>query len=130
MKLVCAGAAVIVGLACGAKAAQIRPAVPVMVGGADGSEGCAGTATLAIRAGSRINLRAGPGMSHPVIARLSSPHTVSICQRRDGWVGILVLPRTRPYDCGESDAGPKPTPYAGPCVSGWISAKYVRFLAG
>lgn len=132
MKHVCLAA--IVACAClprGIEAAQIRPAVPVMVGGQEASEGCAGTATISIRAGIRLNLRAGPGLTHPVIARLADGQRISICQRRDGWVGVLVLrDGPRPRDCQVSDAGPKPLPYAGPCVSGWISGRYVRVFAG
>ena len=132
MKRACAAAIVVCAcLPRGIDAAQIRPAIPLMVGGQEASEGCTGTATISIRSGTTLNLRAGPGLTHPVIARLSDGQRVSICQRRDGWVGVLVF-RTGPgpSDCQVSDAGPKPTPYAGPCVSGWITAKYVRILAG
>jgi hypothetical protein len=132
MKHVCATAIVVCAcLPGGIDAVQIRPTIPVMIGGQEASEGCAGTATISIRAGTRLNVRAGPGLTHPVIARLSDGQRVSICQRREGWVGVLVL-RTGPgaSDCQASDAGPKPMPYAGPCASGWITAKYVRMLAG
>jgi uncharacterized protein YgiM (DUF1202 family) len=131
MKYVCLAAILV--LAClprGIDAAQIRPAVPVMIGGQEASEGCVGTATVVVRAGA-LNLRAGPGLNHPVIARLTDGQRVSICQRRDGWVGILVLrDGPGPRDCQASDAGPKRKPYEGPCSSGWIAAKYVRILAG
>lgn len=112
-------------------AAQVRPAVPVMVGGQEPAEGCAGTATISVRPGTRLNLRAGPGLSHPVIARLEDGQRVSVCQRRDGWVGVLVQrDGPGPRDCQVSDAGAKPVPYSGPCASGWISRKYLRILAG
>jgi len=132
MKYACAAAIIVYAcLPRGIDAAQIRPVVPVMVGGQEASEGCAGTATLSIRASTKLNLRAGPGLTYSVIAQLSADQRISICQRRDGWVGVLVLrTSTGPSDCQVSDAGPKPTSYAGPCVSGWLSAKYVRILAG
>ena len=128
----CAAAAVLVCLPRGAESAQTRSAVPVMVGGREASEGCAGTAVVATAAGGTLNLRAGPGFNHPVIARLAAGRSVSICQRlQGGWVGILVH-RSTPgaRDCGVSDAGSKPMAYTGACDSGWVSEKYLRILAG
>ena len=128
----CAAAAVFVCLVHGRAAAQTRPAVPVMVGGAEASEGCAGTALVATATGGTLNLRAGPGLNHPVIAQLAPGRSVSICQRRQGgWVGILVhRNQPEPRDCGVSDAGPKPVAYSGACDSGWVSEKYLRIQAG
>jgi hypothetical protein len=111
--------------------AQVRPSIPVMVGGQEADEGCAGTAIVAVRVGT-LNLRAGPGSNHPVLARLRNGQNVTICQRlQSGWVGVLV-PRdsAKPRDCRVSDAGPTPTAYAGPCHSGWVRETYVRVLAG
>lgn len=114
-----------------ADASQIRPAVPVLVGGQEASEGCTGTMVVTVRAGTTLNLRAGPGTDHPAIARLSNGQSVSICQRRNGWVGVLVHRDTRgARDCGVSDAGPRPVAYAGPCQSGWLSERYLRIQAG
>jgi hypothetical protein len=113
-------------------AEQPRPKVPVLVGGEESAEGCAGTSTVAVREGSTLNVRTGPGTSHPIIAHLPRGQSVSVCQRLpNGWVGIVVHrypPGVR--DCGLSDAGPKPQAYAGPCDSGWVWEKYLRLHAG
>ena len=128
----CAAAAVFVCLPHVAESAQTRSAVPVMVGGTEASEGCAGTAVVATAAGGTLNLRAGPGLNHPVIARLAPGRSVSICQRlQGGWLGILVHRNTPgERDCGMSDAGSKPVAYSGACDSGWVSEKYLRIQAG
>lgn len=110
---------------------QPRPSVPVLIGGEESSEGCGGTAVVSVRLGSTLNLRSGPGTSHAIIALLPRGQNVSVCQRGDkGWVGIVVN-RTGEgrRDCGLSDAGPKPTPYKGPCTAGWVSEKYLRVSA-
>jgi hypothetical protein len=103
-----------------------------MVGGQEANEGCAGTALVAVRPGSTLNLRAGPGAGHQVLARLENRQSVTICQRlRSGWVGVLV-PResAQPRDCRASDAGPQAKAYAGPCDSGWVRDTFLRLLAG
>ncbi len=109
-----------------------RPKVPVLIGGEESSEGCAGTAVVAVRPDSWLNLRSGPGRANPVIARLQPDQTVSVCQRRgNGWVGVVVHPADRrPADCGLSDAGSQAKAYRGPCRSGWVSERYLRIQAG
>ena len=111
---------------------QPRPKVPVLIGGNESSEGCAGTAIVAVGEGGTLNLRSGPGMSHPIIARLPRGQSVSICQRgENGWVGIVVRPSgSNVRDCGLSDAGSKAIAYAGPCHSGWVLEHYLRLQAG
>ena len=94
MKHACAVAIVVCAcLPRGIDAAQIRPAIPVMVGGQEASEGCTGTATISIRSGTTLNLRAGPGLTHPVIARLSDGQRVEgPLVRYDDFIVILTMP--------------------------------------
>jgi len=129
---ICAVGAVVCVSARSTSAAQIRSTIPVMIGGAEASEGCAGTALVTISTDSTLNMRAGPGTRHPVLARLAPGQSVTVCQRtKSGWVGVLV-PRnkTGPRDCGASDAGPTPKAYTGACDSGWVLEKYLRIEAG
>jgi hypothetical protein len=114
------------------EAGQLRPAVRVMIGGQESEEGCAGTAVVAVRDGSTLSLRAGPGASYPTLAQLGRGRSVSVCQRRgNGWVGIVVhAPGGRVRDCALSDAGTRPAAYAGPCDSGWVFEQYLRLQAG
>lgn len=111
---------------------QTRPRVPVQVGGEGGSEGCWGSATVAVRSGSTLNLRSGPGTNHLIIGRLLPGQHVSVCQRANrGWVGIVVHRGDGgPSDCGLSDAGEEPKPYTGPCAAGWVSEAFLRLFAG
>jgi hypothetical protein len=112
-------------------AARQRVPQPVLIGGAESSEGCAGTATVTVREGSTLNLRSGPGTGYAVVARLPPGQTVSICQSPgNGWVGVVVHRRGRVSDCGLSDAGLRAKPYAGPCDSGWVKEEFLRLLAG
>jgi uncharacterized protein YgiM (DUF1202 family) len=113
-------------------AGQARSKQPVLIGGAESAEGCAGTATVAVRDGSTLNLRSGPGAGYPVIARLQPGQAVSICQSPgNGWLGVVVHRTSRGFrDCGLSDAGSRAKPYAGPCDSGWVREQFLRLQAG
>jgi hypothetical protein len=127
----CAIAAVVCLYPYASMAAAPQSPQPVMIGGEESSEGCAGTATVAVRAGSTLNLRSGPGTSYGPVARLSPGQAVSICQSPgNGWVGVVVHGRGRLADCGLSDAGPKAKPYTGPCDSGWVKEEFLRLQAG
>ena len=107
-----------------------RTPQPVLIGGAESSEGCAGTATVIVGNGSTLNLRSGPGTAYAVVARLPAGQSVSICQSPgNGWAGVVVH-KGRGGDCGLSDAGPRSKPYAGPCESGWVKVEFLRLLAG
>jgi hypothetical protein len=105
---------------------------PVLVGGEERSEGCAGTAIVAVRDGSALNLRTGPGMRYPVVGRLARGQSVSVCgSPENGWVGVIVHERGRgSSDCRLSDAGPQAKPYAGPCGSGWVKEEFLQLKAG
>jgi hypothetical protein len=127
----CALAAVVCLYPYHSMAAAQQSRQPVLIGGEESSEGCAGTATVAVRDGSTLNLRTGPGTSYPPVVRLSPGQAVSICQNPgNGWVGVVVHRRGRVADCGLSDAGPKAKPYAGPCDSGWVKEEFLRLQAG
>jgi hypothetical protein len=114
-----------------ALAAQRRPTVPVTIGGEEPSEGCAGTSRVSLPSGGRLNLRSGPGPGYRIVAHLSAGQSVSVCQRdASGWVGVVVnLRGAGRRDCRLSDAGPRRTPYRGPCASGWVMEKYLRLQA-
>jgi hypothetical protein len=129
LRIVCATAALLC-LWHGSLAAQ--PASrPVLIGGKESDEGCAGTATVVVSEGSTLNLRTGPATTYPVAVRLSPGQSVSICQYSgNGWVGVVVHQRVRGTDCRLSDAGPKARPYAGPCESGWVKEQFLRLFAG
>jgi hypothetical protein len=113
------------------EAGQLRSKVPVLIGGEESSEGCAGTAVVDVGERSTLALRSGPATTHPAIAQLRRGQSVSVCQRRkNGWVGIVVHRSGEDRDCGLSDAGPKAKAYAGPCHSGWVLERYLRLQAG
>lgn len=132
MRLPFVAAGILVLSLCALPAHAQSRAVPVLIGGPESSEGCAGTAVVSVRSGSTLNLRSGPGLNHPVVARLPPGQSVSVCQLGErGWLGVVVHRTGRgASDCGLSDAGPRPKPYAGLCRAGWVSGEHLRLSAG
>lgn len=78
-----------------------------------------------------LTVRAGPGRNARDIGRLRPGHLVNVCEEANGWLGIVFGPaRSLEEDCGVGSPVPRPSRYEGPCHSGWVSARYVRIVAG
>ncbi len=111
-----------------ASAIAARP-VRFGVDGAQGMDAChtnarlTGTGAIAIReapdAGARQNDEGETGL------------IVEICERTDGWVGIVWKGEGDPeHDCGTGANLPGPKNYDGPCRSGWVAEANVEVTAG
>ena len=80
-----------------------------------------------------LAVRAAPDAGARLLHRLRPRHRVHVCEEAAGgaWLGIVYSPPGRPArDCGVGSPVQNPRPYRGPCVSGWVSARYVTIVAG
>lgn len=78
----------------------------------------------------RVEVRVGPGERYSVVDRLPAGTSVTECDVKDGWTGIVYPESGNDTDCGVGSPIPTLTPYAGPCRSGWIPAGTDSVVAG
>ena len=111
-------------------AAPLAAAEPVRVGGNDGLDACMtlGAVTGLKRDGDNfLAVREGPGTRFPKIDELPQGYRIWLCDEKGGWIGIVY---GHPNRCGVDTPMARRQAYKGPCASGWVSAKYVKELAG
>ncbi|HST36133.1 MAG TPA: hypothetical protein VLK25_05840 [Allosphingosinicella sp.] len=80
-----------------------------------------------------LTVRRGPGADAGAAGRLGGGHLVNICETSaDGqWLGIVYTRSPAlDRDCGTGAPVPRVRAYRGPCLSGWVAARYVRVVAG
>lgn len=78
-----------------------------------------------------LTVRAGPGRDARALDRLGPGRIVNVCETHGSWLGIVYGPSSGlGEDCGTGSPVPRPRPYAGPCRSGWVAARYIRIVAG
>ena len=113
--------------------ASVEPAlaqdVPVMLN--DEGEDACGTGRvrgLNPQGDGFLAVRRGPSTDYGQIGSLRNGDFVSICDSKGGWFGIVYGDE----GCigGSPEAETQNGPYAGPCLSGWTSKRYIEFLAG
>ena len=81
----------------------------------------------------RLSVLAGPNSAAVEIDRLRNGTPVILCDSsRDGkWSGIVYPAAGQTIaDCGTSTPVAKPSPYRGPCRSGWVASTFVVATAG
>ena len=131
----------IVAALCTAGPVTARPpAVPVIVGGEAELDACTSIGRvegLNARRDGYLSVRVSPTVRARAIDRLRNGQQLWVCQQRSGWYGVVytgpALSRGKdglPPDCGVSGPIAKATAYRGPCKAGWVSASYVRMIAG
>ena len=76
-----------------------------------------------------LALRSGPGTNYDMVAKLKTGQKFAMCDSKPGWIGIIVFPNEKDL-CGADSSQKKPIPYNGPCLSGWVSEKYVKQISG
>ena len=78
-----------------------------------------------------LAVRAAPSAKARMVARLRTGHRVEVCEQQGGWLGIVydTDPSGR-RDCGTGSPVPNARAYRGPCLSGWVAARYVTIIAG
>lgn len=119
----------------GSKAGHETAAMPgaglrsvVTVGGDESRNGCPGSGLVAgLSKAGTLSVRSGPGTASARVHSLGNGSKVFMCDwsADGGWVGV-VYPGTPGADCGVSRPITPAQPYAGPCRSGWVSAKYLQ----
>lgn len=126
------------GLVAVPAASQSLSKRPVLVGTDDPDmDACGGVGAvtgLNPRGDNFLSVRQRPDIAGHEIYRLRSGHPVYLCdQSADGkWLGIVFQPADRQDDYGSCGVGtPLPRqPYTGPCLQGWVSARYIELVAG
>jgi hypothetical protein len=102
--------------------------VPVVIG-AHGSPELDACPTLAEIAADGFILNA-PDVKPSLVLPIAQGVRVYLCgSSPDGeWEGVVVAADGK--DCGVSTPVDAPSPYAGPCASGWIRKSAARVIAG
>lgn len=115
-----------------ATAAAAQPSRAVRIGissqEADACGGSGEVSGLNPRGDNYLSVRAAPNARARELGRLRPGQMIRLCERAGGgaWWGIIYS-RTEDQDCG-LDGVRRPRLYAGPCRSGWVSARYVTAL--
>ena len=107
--------------------------VPVMVRAETELDACGSLAEvggLNARGQNYLSLRRGPASTYGETDRLGSGTRVLVCEEREGWLGVLVVPQEGVHVCAVDQPARGGHAYRGRCRSGWVSQKYVRDLAG
>lgn len=76
-----------------------------------------------------LSVRASPFVGGYELDRLEPGQGVSMCDYKDGWVGI-VYDKEGETDCGTGSPIPEVRDYDKPCSSGWVSEDFVTLIAG
>lgn len=78
-----------------------------------------------------LSVRAAPTTNAEELDRLDSGTGVSMCERADGWIGIVYQGSgAAGTDCGVGSPVDRERDYNGACRSGWISERFVELIAG
>ncbi|QSX79572.1 hypothetical protein [Agrilutibacter solisilvae] len=110
-------------------AATAAPPVPVKVGDQPGMDACTSLAVVTSRR--PLALRTGPGQRHAKVITLKPGDLVHLCgTSSDAQWSAVVLAQDGILDCRVSSPAPAPGAYEGPCVSGWLPAKWLEPVAG
>ena len=105
--------------------------VPVMAGGEPQLDACAAAAVVSglDPAGDNfLSVREGPGSGYGEADRLSEGQAMTVCDGDGQWLGVVYAKDGT--DCGLSSPAALRVPYAGPCRSGWVAARFVTVTAG
>ena len=116
-----------------ASAANAQRGRPVMIGADTELDACPSTGEvrgLDRRGQNYLSVRAAPSQRAHELARIGRGQIVWICDvsAGPGWYGV-VYRRGGNRRCGLGHVR-RMRPYAGPCASGWVSARYVTIIAG
>ena len=116
-----------------ATAASAQRGRPVMIGADPELDACPSTGEvrgLDRRGQNYLSVRAAPSQRAHELTRIGRGQIVWICDvsAGPGWYGV-VYRRGRGQSCRLGNVR-RMRPYAGPCASGWVSARYVTIIAG
>lgn len=121
----------ILAAAAATPAAAQRPR-PVMIGTPAGDLGCwvMGDVTGLDPPGRNyVSVRAAPNVRARELDRVGAIQRIHFCEYTsdERWVGIVYPhPQTPDEDCGLDVPARPRRAYAGPCLSGWVPARYTE----
>jgi hypothetical protein len=109
--------------------------MPVMVGGEADLDACSSVGVvsgLAPRGDGFLAVRTGANASYKLVDKLLEGQQVLMCNTSaDGkWYGIVYAQGNKDLDCGLSSPISPEQPYQGKCKSGWVSARWIKQVAG
>jgi len=109
-------------------------ATPVVVGGDDNLDACSGLGAVSglnAKGDGFLAVRSGANVAYPLVDKLTEGREVYICNKSvDGkWLGV-VYSHDNGDDCGVTSPVNPARPYKGPCKSGWVNARWIKWLAG
>ncbi len=108
----------------------------VMVGGQTEFDACGAIGEpkgLNPKGDNFLALKAAPNLASKRKAKLGPKKAFFICEysNDDTWVGVVVpMGRQSLEDCGLGGTMERRQAYKGPCMQGWVAAKYVEVIAG
>lgn len=132
MKVPIAFALLAAAAAAAAPPASAQRPRPVMIGTPAGDLGCwtMGDVTgLSPRGPNYLSVRAAPNVRARELDRVGPIQRIHFCEytRDERWVGIVYPHRETPdEDCGLDVPARPRRAYAGPCLSGWVPARYTE----
>jgi hypothetical protein len=109
---------------------------PVMVGGNLEFDACGSIGVpkgLNPKGDNFLALKSAPNLPAKRKAKLRPGQNFILCDRSadDQWLGVVVpLGKQTISDCGLGGGIAKRQAYRGPCMQGWVMAKYVQEIAG
>lgn len=113
--------------------AMSEGAYPVLVGGDELSDACPSLGRvvgLDPKGDGFLSVREGPAPKERERDRLRSGASVTICDERGPWLGVVYSPNAGSVDCGVSSPRSARVPYDGPCRSGWVHGRFIEIVAG
>ncbi|WP_152047486.1 integron [Aureimonas psammosilenae] len=106
---------------------------PVLVGGDELSDACPSLGRvigLDPKGDGFLSVRDGPAARMRERDRLEPGASVTICDERGPWLGVVYSPKGASVDCDVSSPRPARAPYDGPCRSGWVHSRFIEIVAG
>jgi hypothetical protein len=103
-------------------------------GEADACGGLAKVTGLKAEGDGFLAVRAAPSVKVRILDNLSMRQLVFVCEKSDDkqWLGVVY--RKGDFDdvsdCLVSSPADAPRPHKGPCASGWVSGRFLEFVAG
>lgn len=114
---------------------------PVTIGEDGPRMDACGAMGQVLGAGRPLVLRAAPFDDARIVGELAENDRLHVCTRSldQRWLGVVVPSAAlveaggngaQRADCGVTSPADRKQPYAGPCVSGWVSSARIRLIAG
>lgn len=115
-----------------ARAQNIQPQVPIIVGGDEDMPACGSVGKvegLDPKGDGFLAVKAAPSLQAARIDKLTKDEHVYVCAFEGDWYGI-IYGRPVKQNCNLEKPRPHKGPYKGPCRSGWVHKRWLNPYAG